>query len=67
MNTERIKELKEKIPTRRQYMYDKPYCLVEHDDCSECFESMNGQPNPSLCSNCRIAFRKKNKNEEVKQ
>jgi len=55
-----------KIPTRREYCYEKPYCLIEHEDCVDCFKSINGQPNPATCSNCQIALEEKNKSEKEK-
>jgi len=61
-----------KKPTRREFQYDKPFCLIEKDDCVDCFEKLDINNNRShCCSNCKIAFEHKNrkdtKTNEVKE
>ena len=43
--------------TKRKYQYDKPWCLIEHDSCTDCFESIdNNYKGCSRCDKCSVAI-----------
>jgi len=48
-----------KTPTARQFQYEKPYCLIEHDDCVNCFISIDKDyKGCGRCNKCKVAFEK---------
>ena len=55
-----------KKPTAREYQWEKPMCLIEHDDCADCFESADDNYKGSgRCDKCKIAIEHKNKEKKT--
>ena len=53
--------MKEKKPTAKEFQYEKSICIIERYDCSECFEPIEINGRRNVCSNCKLAFKHKNK------
>jgi len=58
--------MKMKKPTAREYQYEKPFCLIERNDCFEIFVKIGKFDYPQNCSNCKVAFEHKNMKKEKK-
>ena len=52
-----------KKPTAKEFQWDKPHCTIDGYSCSECFEPKDYNGRKCICSNCKIAFKHKNKKE----